>query len=37
MAEYKLTLKKREVVGKKLKSLREQGLIPSVIYGGKEW
>ena len=36
MAEYKLTLKKREVVGKKLKSLRDQGLIPSVIYGDKE-
>lgn len=36
MAEYKLTLEKRELTGKKLKSLREKGLIPSVIYGGKE-
>lgn len=36
MAEYKLALKKREVVGKKLKGLRAEGLIPSVIYGGKE-
>lgn len=36
MAEYKLALKKREVVGKKLKSLRAGGLIPSVVYGGKE-
>lgn len=36
MAEYNLTLEKRELVGKKLKSLREKGLIPSVIYGEKE-
>ena len=36
MAEYKLNLKKRELIGKKLKSLRNEGLIPSVIYGGKE-
>ena len=36
MAEYKLALKKRELVGKKLKSLRESGMIPSVVYGGKE-
>ena len=36
MAEYKLTLKKRELTGKKLKGLREEGLIPSVVYGGKE-
>ena len=36
MAEYKLTLKKRELVGKKLKGLRAEGLIPSVLYGGKE-
>ena len=36
MSEYKLTLKKRELTGKKLKSLRESGLIPSVIYGDKE-
>ena len=36
MAEYKLSLEKRELTGKKLKSLREKGLIPSVLYGGKE-
>ena len=36
MAEYKLTLDKREITGKKLKSLREKGLIPSVVYGEKE-
>ena len=36
MAEYKLTLEKREITGKKLKSLRASGLIPSVVYGGKE-
>ena len=36
MAEYKLTLKKREMVGKKLKGLRAEGMIPSVLYGGKE-
>lgn len=36
MAEYKLTLEKREVTGKKIKSLREKGMIPSVVYGGKE-
>ena len=36
MSEYKLTLEKRELTGKKLKTLREKGLIPSVIYGGKE-
>ena len=36
MAEYKLTLKKRELVGKKSKALRVEGLIPSVVYGGKE-
>lgn len=35
MAEYKLALKKRTLTGKKLKPLREEGLIPSVIYGGK--
>ena len=34
MAEYKLALEKREVVGKKLKGLREKGMIPSVVYGG---
>ena len=36
MAEYKLSLEKRELTGKKLKGLRESGLIPSVIYGEKE-
>ena len=36
MAEYKLTLEKRELTGKKLKTLRASGLIPSVVYGGKE-
>lgn len=36
MAEYSLTLKKREETGKKLKTLRSEGLIPSVVYGGKE-
>jgi len=36
MSEYALTLEKRELTGKKLKTLREKGLIPSVIYGGKE-
>lgn len=35
MAEYKLTLEKREVTGKKLKGLRASGMIPSVVYGGK--
>lgn len=36
MSEYKLTLEARTLVGKKLASLRASGLIPSVIYGGKE-
>ena len=36
MAEHKLALEKRELTGKKLKALREKGLIPSVVYGGKE-
>ena len=36
MAEQKLSLEKRELTGKKLKSLRADGKIPSVIYGGKE-
>lgn len=35
MAEYKLTLEKREITGKKLKALRAEGKIPSIIYGGK--
>ena len=33
MAEYKLTLEKREITGKKLKGLRAEGMIPSVVYG----
>ena len=33
MSEEKLTLAKRELTGKKLKTLRAQGLIPSVVYG----
>ena len=36
MADYKLALKKRELVGKKTRLLREKGLIPSVVFGGKE-
>lgn len=36
MAEYKLTLEKRELTGKKIKELRAAGKIPSVVYGGKE-
>ena len=36
MADYKLALKKRELVGKKTKLLRAKGLIPSVVFGGKE-
>ena len=36
MAEHNLTLEKRELTGKKTKELRAKGLIPSVIYGGKE-
>ncbi|MCR5572444.1 MAG: 50S ribosomal protein L25 [Candidatus Saccharibacteria bacterium] len=35
MSEDKLSLAKRELTGKKVKSLREQGLIPSVVFGGK--
>lgn len=34
MSEEKLKLAKREVTGKKLKKLREQGIVPSVVYGG---
>ena len=33
MAEYSLKLEKRELTGKKLKTLRESGMIPSVVYG----
>lgn len=35
MVGYKLTLEKRELTGKKLKKVRAEGLIPSVVYGGK--
>ena len=36
MAEYSLALDKREKTGKKLKGLRAEGLIPSVVYGAGE-
>ena len=36
MSEDKLTLAVRELTGKKLKSFREQGDIPSVVYGGDQ-
>ena len=36
MAEQKLSLEKREVSGKKLKALRADGKIPSIVYGTKE-
>ncbi|MBQ3441500.1 50S ribosomal protein L25 [Candidatus Saccharibacteria bacterium] len=36
MAEYSLALKKREITGKKLKNLRADGMIPSVVYGDGE-
>ena len=35
MAEYKLKLKNRELTGKKVIALRKEGMIPSVVYGGK--
>lgn len=35
MSDYKLTLSSREESGKKAKLLRNSGLIPSVVYGGK--
>lgn len=35
MSENKLSLEKRSLTGKKLAGLRADGLIPSVIYGGK--
>ncbi len=35
MSEITLTLSPREVSGKKVSSLRKQGVIPSVVYGGK--
>ncbi len=36
MSDTKLALAKREVAGKKVKNLREQGLIPSVVFGEGE-
>lgn len=36
MSEHKLTLEKREIIGKKVKALRAKGMIPSVVYGDKE-
>lgn len=36
MSQVTLALEKRELTGKKVKNLREQGIIPSVIFGGKE-
>ena len=33
MEKYVLEAKKREVIGKKVKSLRREGLLPAVIYG----
>jgi len=36
MDKITLELKKREVTGKKNKKLRDQGIIPGVIYGHKE-
>lgn len=36
MSDIKLSLEKRTIAGKKLAGLRADGLIPSVVYGGKE-
>ena len=36
MSDTKLALAKREVAGKKVKNLREQGIIPSVVFGEGE-
>lgn len=36
MSETSLNLTKRELTGKKAKSLRAQGIVPSVVFGGKE-
>jgi len=35
MADVKLKASKREVIGKKVKKVRQQGLIPAVVYGRK--
>lgn len=36
MTTLKLKSEKREILGKRVKTLRKQGLIPAVVYGGKE-
>jgi large subunit ribosomal protein L25 len=36
MATLELKSKKRDVLGKKVKTLRNQGQIPAVVYGGKD-
>ena len=35
LAMEKLTLQKRDITGKKVKSLREKGLVPAVVYNSK--
>lgn len=35
MADITLTLEKRELTGKRAKKTRSEGLVPSVVYGGK--
>src|SRR5687767_8086069 len=35
MADISLTLEKRTLLGKDAKKVRKEGLIPSVVYGGK--
>ena len=35
MEKIELSAKKREIVGKKVKNIRKQGLIPAVLYGSK--
>src|SRR3989344_6049962 len=35
MITLELKSKKREIFGKKVKSLRKNGLVPAIIYGGK--
>ena len=36
MQTLELKSKKREIIGKKVKTLRNQGLVPAVVYGGSE-